>query len=194
MTGVDPLALFQEWYDWAAANGAPLPQAMTLATTGPDGRPSARTVELKGVDERGFLFFTNYESRKGRQLEANPSAALVFHWHTEPHRQVLVTGTAERLPRSESEEYFRSRAVGSRLGAWASRQSCPIESYSELERAFTEAEERFGADVPIPDWWGGFVLRPDSIEFWESRPNRLHERIRYDRGEDGSWRATLLAP
>ena len=190
----DPLVLFREWYERAAAEGAPLPQAMTLATATADGDPSARTVELKGTDERGFLFFTNYDSRKGRQLDANPRAALVFHWHTEPRRQVLVTGTVERLPRSESEAYFDSRAVGSRLGAWASRQSTPIGSYEELELAFAEAVERFGDDVPLPDWWGGYVLRPETIEFWESRPNRLHERVRYTRGEDGSWSGTLLSP
>ena len=189
-----PLALFQEWYERATAEGAPLPQAMTLATATANGDPSARTVELKGVDERGFLFFTNYESRKGHQLEENPRAALVFHWHTDPRRQVLVTGTVERLPRSESDAYFQTRALGSRLGAWASRQSTPIASYDELERAFAEAQGRLGDDVPLPDWWGGYVLRPDTIEFWESRPNRLHERVRWSRAGDGSWQATLLSP
>ncbi|MEO8291145.1 MAG: pyridoxamine 5'-phosphate oxidase, partial [Gaiellaceae bacterium] len=155
---------------------------------------SARTVLLKGVDDRGFLFFTNYESRKGHQLAENSQAALVFHWHTDPRRQVLVEGSVERLSRGESQEYFATRPAGSRLGAWASRQSTPIESRESLERAFAGAEQRFGAEVPLPEWWGGYVLRPDAVEFWESRPNRLHERIRYTRGEDGAWARVLLAP
>jgi pyridoxamine 5'-phosphate oxidase len=190
----DPIALFREWQAEASAAGAILPEAMTLATADGAGRPSARTVLLKGVDERGFVFFTNYESRKGRQLAENPHAALTFLWHMEPRRQVLVTGTVERVPRAESEAYFRTRDVGSRLGAWASRQSSPLGSRADLERAFAEAESQFGNDVPLPDWWGGYVLAPEAIEFWESRPNRLHERVRYSRGDDGSWRSTLLSP
>ena len=190
----DPLTRFRQWQDEAAAAGVTLPEAMTLATADEAGRPSARTVLLKGVDERGFVFFTNYESRKGRQLAANPHAALTFLWHMEPRRQVLVTGTVEKAPREESEAYFRTRDVGSRLGAWASRQSSPLEGREELEDAFAEAEARFGEDVPLPDWWGGYVLRPETIEFWESRSNRLHERIRYTSADDGSWSATLLSP
>jgi pyridoxamine 5'-phosphate oxidase len=190
----DPLALFREWQREATAAGVTLPEAMTLATADESGRPSARTVLLKGVDDRGFVFFTNYESRKGRQLAANPHAALTFLWHTEPRRQVLVTGVVEKVPRAESEAYFATRDVGSRLGAWASRQSAPLETHVELERAFVEAGERFGDDVPLPDWWGGYVLRPETIEFWESRPNRLHERVRYERADDGSWSLGLLSP
>lgn len=190
----DPIARFRQWRDEAAAAGVTLPEAMTLATADAAGRPSARTVLLKGVDERGFVFFTNYESRKGRQVAENPHAALTFLWHTEPRRQVLVTGIVEKLPRAESEAYFRTRDVGSRLGAWASRQSSPLESRAELEGAFAEAEARFGDQVPLPDWWGGYVLTPETIEFWESRPNRLHERVRYNLGDDGSWQATLLFP
>jgi pyridoxamine 5'-phosphate oxidase len=190
----DPLERFRDWQHEAAAAGVTLPEAMTLATADADGRPSARTVLLKGVDERGFVFFTNYESRKGSQLETNPHAALVFLWHTEPRRQVLVTGRVERVPREESEAYFATRDAGSRLGAWASRQSSPLGSREELERAFADAEERFGDDVPLPDWWGGYVLHPETIEFWESRPNRLHERVRYTRADDGHWTTTLLSP
>jgi pyridoxamine 5'-phosphate oxidase len=190
----DPIALFRAWQDEAAAAGVTLPEAMTLATADDAGRPSARTVLLKGVDERGFVFFTNYESRKGRQLAQNPHAALTFLWHTEPRRQVLVTGSVEKVPRAESEAYFATRDAGSRLGAWASRQSSPLGSREELENAFAEAEGRFGEDVPLPEWWGGYVLRPETIEFWESRPSRLHERVRYNRRDDGSWEATLLSP
>jgi len=194
MTGVDPLALFREWQEEAAAAGVTLPEAMTLATADGAGRPSARTVLLKGLDERGFLFFTNYESRKGRQLAVNPHAALTFLWHTEPRRQVLVTGVVEKIPRPESEAYFRTRDLGSRLGAWASRQSSPLEGRSRLDAAFAAAGARFGEEVPVPDWWGGYVLHPETIEFWESRPNRLHERIRYSRREDEPWQATVLSP
>jgi pyridoxamine 5'-phosphate oxidase len=190
----DPIVLFRDWQAQAAEAGVTLPEAMTLATADAAGRPSARTVLLKGVDDRGFVFFTNYESRKALQLAANPNAALVFLWHTEPRRQVLVTGRVERVPREESEAYFATRDLGSRLGAWASRQSTPLEDRGELERAYVDAEQRFGDDVPLPDWWGGYVLRAETIEFWESRPNRLHERVRYSRAEDGSWQAALLSP
>ena len=190
----DPIRLFRQWQAEAAEAGVTLPEAMTLATADAEGRPSARTILLKGVDERGFVFFTNYESRKGRQLAENPHAALTFLWHLEPRRQVLVTGTVEKVPRAESEAYFATRDLGSRLGAWASRQSSPLESRAELEDSFADAEARFGDDVPLPDWWGGYILAPETIEFWKSRPNRLHERVRYSRGDDGSWQATLLSP
>jgi pyridoxamine 5'-phosphate oxidase len=190
----DPLELFQEWFEEARASGLGLPEAMTLATAGADGRPSARTVLLKGVDERGFVFFTNYESRKGIELAANPRAALVFHWAREPRRQVLVTGSVEKIPEAESDVYYATRPVGSRLAAWASRQSRPIAGRQELERAYAEAEEAHGDDPPRPPYWGGFVLSPETIEFWESRPSRLHDRLRYTRDEGGEWRAQPLAP
>jgi pyridoxamine 5'-phosphate oxidase len=190
----DPLELFQEWFEEARASGLDLPEAMTLATAAADGRPSARTVLLKGVDERGFVFFTNYESRKGSELAANPSAALVFHWAQEPRRQVLVTGSVEKTPDAESDVYYATRPVGSRLAAWASRQSRPIAGRQELERAYAEAEEAHGDDPPRPPYWGGFVLSPETIEFWESRPSRLHERLRYVRDESGEWQAGALAP
>jgi pyridoxamine 5'-phosphate oxidase len=189
----DPLELFQKWFEEAKASGLDLPEAMTLATAAAGG-PSARTVLLKGVDERGFVFFTNYESRKGRELAANPRAALVFHWAQEPRRQVLVTGSVEKIPEGESDAYYATRPVGSRLAAWASRQSRPIAGRQELERAYAGAEEAHGGDPPRPPYWGGFVLSPETIEFWESRPSRLHERMRYSRETDGVWRVEELAP
>jgi pyridoxamine 5'-phosphate oxidase len=194
MTVSDPIGLFREWFAAAEAAGAPLPEAMTLATAGADARPSARTVLLKGVDERGFVFFTNYESRKGQELTSNPRGALVFVWHMEPKRQVLVQGRVERVPREESEAYFATRPRGSRLAALVSNQSRPIESRKQLEDAFAQAESTYSDDVPLPEHWGGFVLEPDTIEFWESRPNRLHERVRFSKNEDGSWGAERLAP
>jgi pyridoxamine 5'-phosphate oxidase len=189
----DPLVQFRRWQEEAAAAGLGLPDAMTLATAGADGRPSARTLLLKGVDERGFLFFSNYESRKGHELAANPHAALVVHWAQEPRRQVTAAGDVERLSTAESEAYFRTRPLGSRLGAWASRQSEPIPDRAVLERAYAEAEARYGGDPPLPPWWGGYVLRPERVEFWQNRPNRLHDRFRYTRAEAG-WLLERLAP
>jgi pyridoxamine 5'-phosphate oxidase len=189
----DPLRLFQEWFEDARASGLELPEAMTLATADADGRPSARTVLLKGADERGFAFFTNYESRKGRELTENPRAALVFHWAQEPRRQVLVGGRVEQLPDAESDEYWATRPVGSRLAAWASPQSRPLPSRATLERDYDDAEATHGDDPPRPPSWGGFLLVPETIEFWESRPSRLHERIRYTLDEK-SWKREVLAP
>jgi pyridoxamine 5'-phosphate oxidase len=189
----DPLELFQQWFQAARARGLDLPEAMTLATADARGRPSARTVLLKGADERGFVFFTNYESRKGRELAENPHAALVFVWHTEPRRQVCVTGAVTRLSGQESLEYFRTRPLGSRLATWASRQSRPLASREELEEAYAQAEAAYGENPPLPPWWGGYALRPETIEFWENRPNRLHERLRYSRSDEG-WTVERLAP
>ena len=190
----DPFELFRQWFDAAEAAGAELPEAMTLATATPEGRPSARTVLLKGVDERGFAFFTNYESRKGRELEQNPHAALVFVWHVEPRRQVIVRGLVERVPQAESEAYFQTRPLGSRLATWASRQSEVVPDRETVERAYADAEERFGDDPPLPPWWGGYVLAPEAFEFWENRPNRLHERLLYTREEQGGWTLERLSP
>jgi pyridoxamine 5'-phosphate oxidase len=189
----DPLAIFREWFEAARASGLELPEAMTLATADAEGRPSARTVLLKGADEAGFSFFTNYESRKGRELAENPRAALVFHWVQEPRRQVLVTGRVERLAGEESDEYWATRPAGSRLAAWASKQSRPLPDREALELAYEEAERAHGDDPPRPLFWGGFLLVPDTVEFWESRPSRLHDRTRFTRTENG-WNREILAP
>jgi pyridoxamine 5'-phosphate oxidase len=189
-----PLEQFRRWFEEAQAAGLELPEAMTLATAAADGSPSARMVLLKGVDERGLLFFTNYESRKGRELFENPRAALVFHWPLSPRRQVLVSGRVEKLGDDESAEYFRTRPRGSRLAALASRQSTVIPSRETLEQAFAGLErEHPGDDVPRPPWWGGFVLRPDTVEFWQNRPDRLHDRLRYRR-EGVTWVLERLSP
>jgi pyridoxamine 5'-phosphate oxidase len=183
----DPLAQFQLWYREAEAAN-PAPEAAALATATPDGRPSVRMVLVKRVDELGFGFHTNLESRKGLELAANPRAALLFHWRGGPGRQVRVEGGVERVPGAEAEEYFRTRPHGSRLAAWASPQSRPIADRAELERRYREAEERFaGGEIPLPPHWGGFRLVADAYEF------RLHDRVRYERDGEG-WRATRLAP
>ncbi len=190
----DPLAQFARWLEDARQGGVELPEAMTLATADAAGRPSARTVLLKSVDADGFRFFTNTESRKARELAENPEAALVFHWPLDPRRQVTVSGTVEPLPRDESEAYFRTRPLGSRLGAWASRQSEVVPDRDALERAFAEAQAAYGDDPPLPPWWGGYLLRPRRLEFWQNRPNRLHDRFRYTLGSGSSWRLERLAP
>jgi len=168
--------------------------AMTLATADQEGRPSARTVLLKGLDERGFIFFTNYNSRKGHELEENPEAALVFYW-PEQERQVCVAGRVSKVPTAESEAYFGTRPRGSQVGAWASDQSAVVQDRAELEHKWDEIEKRYpGKDVPCPAHWGGYVLRPTRIEFWQGRPNRLHDRFRYTRQPDGSWLIERLCP
>ena len=190
----DPLAQFRRWLEEARADGVALPEAMTLATAGADGLPSARTVLLKGAEEDGFRFFTNTESRKGRELAENPHAALVFHWMQEPRRQVTVAGRVEPLPRAESEAYFRTRPPGSRVGAWASRQTTVIPDREALDRAFAAAQAEHGDEPPLPPWWGGYLLTPERLEFWQNRPNRLHDRFRYRREADGAWIVERLAP
>lgn len=190
----DPIEQFRRWFAEALEAAVQEPNAMTLATATPDGRPSARVVLLKGVDDRGLLFYTSYDSRKGRELEANPHAALVFFW-PELERQVRVTGIVRKLPPDESYAYFRTRPVGSRLAAWASRQSEPIPDRAALETQLAEVRERFpGEEIPLPPHWGGYVVEPESIEFWQGRPSRLHDRLRYDRRPDGGWAITRLSP
>jgi pyridoxamine 5'-phosphate oxidase len=189
----DPLALFGRWFQDARRAGLFLPESMVLATSSSDGTPAARTMLLKGFDERGFRFFTNYESRKGRELAENDRAALVFLWGV-LQRQVRVAGRVERLSESESREYFATRPRGSQLGAWASNQSSVIPNRAALDARFREHEERFrAAEVPLPPFWGGFRLVPRTIEFWQGRANRLHDRLLFTR-EAEAWSVSRLAP
>jgi pyridoxamine 5'-phosphate oxidase len=189
----DPLVEFGRWFDEAESAEVPEPNAMTLATATADGAPSARIVLLKGFDRRGFVFFTDYRSRKAAELAANPRAALVFHWQ-ELERQVRITGRVERVTHQESQAYFLTRPMGSRLGAWVSHQSQVIPGRAVLEEGLRAMGERFAdGQVPLPPHWGGYRLAPDSIEFWQGRANRLHDRIRYLRDRAG-WRLERLAP
>jgi pyridoxamine 5'-phosphate oxidase len=167
--------------------------AMTLSTVDENGKPSSRTVLLKTVDERGFIFFTNYDSRKGRELAENPNAALTFFW-PELERQVCIAGTVKKIPAAESEKYFHSRPRGSQIGAWASRQSEVVPDRAFLEKNWRELEHKFPNEVPLPPHWGGFVLAPERIEFWQGRPSRLHDRFCYFRKPDGSWKIERLSP
>ena len=191
----DPLVEFARWFAEAQDAQLPDPNAMTLATATADGAPSARIVLLKGFDERGFVFYTDYRSRKGAELEANPRAALVLYW-SELDRQVRITGGVALASREESERYFKSRPLGSRLGAWASHQSRVIPGRAALERDLRTMEDRFeDGDVPLPAHWGGYRVVPDTIEFWQGRESRLHDRIRYVREGGGKgWRVERLSP
>lgn len=188
----NPFEQFSRWMDEVLAAEVLEPTAMTLATVSADGRPSARTVLLKGIDT-GFVFYTNYTSRKGMDLAANPYASLLFFW-PDLQRQVRVEGRVEKITIEESEAYFVTRPLGSRIGAWASQQSQPLPSRDELERRTAELEREYAdGNVPLPPFWGGYRLVPDAIEFWQGRPSRLHDRILYERGETG-WTITRLSP
>ena len=188
----DPLELFRRWYAQAEKAGAPQPDAMALATSGPRG-PSARMVLFKGVEDGSFLFYSNYGSRKGVDLATDDRAALVFYWFATRH-QVRVSGTTRRLSRAASADYFSTRPRGAQLSALASRQSHVVRSRDVLEKAALALAARYPDDVPLPPDWGGYALRPRWIEFWESREDRLHDRLRYIRGTKGAWRIERLAP
>lgn len=189
----DPMVEFGKWLHQAIDASLVEPYAMTLATASADGVPSARMVLLRGHDENGFTFYTDYRSRKGRELAENPRAALVFYWG-ELERQVRITGSVRRVSQEESEAYFRTRPVGSRVGAWASHQSTVLESREILEGRWSELSAQFGDDVPLPEHWGGFRLVPTEVEFWQGRESRLHDRIRYKRLGGGKWVVERLAP
>ena len=189
-----PFEQFEKWFEDARSVSLKEPNAMTVATSTKDGVPSARIVLLKGVDESGFIFYTNYESHKAQELESNPRAALVFYW-AELERQVRVTGVVERVDRETSELYFHSRPFGSQIGALASRQSSVLQGRAELEKRAAALEAQFaGKQVPMPPAWGGYRVKPDSIEFWQGRPNRLHDRLRYVKNTTGEWTVERLSP
>jgi pyridoxamine 5'-phosphate oxidase len=191
--GNDPLRLFDTWYTDAEKSGIFLPESMALATATPDGKPSVRYVLLKGHDHRGFVFFTNYGSRKAAELQENPEATLLFHWAI-LQRQVRLEGPATRITQEESEAYFHSRPRGSQIGAWASTQSELLSSREELENRVKKYEEEFkGKEIPLPPFWGGYRLAPRSIEFWQGRASRLHDRIKFIR-EGESWDRIRLYP
>lgn len=191
----NPIRQFRTWYDEVRAHGVSEQDAtsMALATATRDGQPSARIVLLKSFDDRGFVFYTNYQSRKGKELGENPRACLLFYW-SQLWRQVRIEGDVEKIPAAESEEYFQSRPLGSKLGAWASNQSEVVDRRESLEARFAELQRRFGEDVPRPEHWGGYRLKPNSIEFWQGRDNRLHDRLRYRLQESGVWLIERLGP
>ncbi len=190
----DPFRQFEKWFQEAEAAKLTEPNAMTLATATREGRPSARTVLLKGLDGRGFVFYSNYESRKGREIAANPQVTLLFPWIA-LERQVIVEGTLTKVAREESEAYFHSRPRASQLGAWVSQQSSIISGRAVLEDAMKALEKKYaGEEVPTPPNWGGWRVAPETVEFWQGRRSRLHDRLRYSRGKNGDWTVERLAP
>lgn len=190
-----PHQQFADWFRQAEASGLYEPNAMVVSTADAVGRPSSRTVLLKQFDQRGFVFFTNHASRKGREIESNPRVSLLFPWHAIA-RQVIVSGTAARIGRDETAAYFRTRPHGSQLGAWASEQSSKVASRAELDRLYAELADRYpeSADVPAPPNWGGYRVVAEEVEFWQGRENRLHDRLRYVRAADGGWSVERLCP
>lgn len=193
--GTNPISQFEKWLNEALTARLREPNAMCLATVSADGRPSARIVLLKAISQDGFVFYTSYISRKGQELGANPSAALVFFW-AELERQVRVEGTVTRVSREQTEKYFQTRPRGSRLGALVSHQSQVVSSRASLEDELRSLTAKYGDldDIPAPDYWGGYCIRPETIEFWQGRPNRLHDRIRYRRQQSGEWLIDRLSP
>ncbi|QSJ17096.1 pyridoxamine 5'-phosphate oxidase [Nostoc sp. UHCC 0702] len=190
----NPFIQFKKWFDQALAAQLPEPNAMTIATAMPDGKPSARMVLLKDFDERGFVFFTNYNSRKGQELAENPQASLVFWW-AELERQVRISGHVEKVSENESDKYFDSRPANSRLGAWVSNQSEVIESGEVLQQRMQEFQSKYeNQEIPRPPHWGGLRVIPAEIEFWQGRPSRLHDRLLYTRSIDGNWKIERLSP
>jgi pyridoxamine 5'-phosphate oxidase len=190
----DPIEQFRVWFDQALSAGLPEPNAMALATATPDGRPSARMVLIKGLDARGFVFYTNYQSRKGLELASNPYAALAFYW-AELERQIRIEGHVEPLSAVESDGYYYSRPLGSRIGAWASAQSKVIPNREVLEQRVSELAAQYAdGQVPRPPYWGGYRVVPQTIEFWQGRPSRLHDRLRYTRQDSGGWLIERLSP
>lgn len=189
----NPIDFFSRWFSDAEKSGLLMPEALTLATASNNGQPSARMVLLKSFDENGFVFFTNYGSRKSRELAENPKAAMVFHWGI-LQRQVRIEGVVTKVSQEESKEYFLSRARGSRIGAWASKQSMELKNREELEQRELRYEEKFkDKEIPLPDFWGGFRLNPERIEFWQGRMKRLHDRVVFERSVDG-WTTSRLYP
>jgi pyridoxamine 5'-phosphate oxidase len=189
----DPMTLFNHWFEAAVKSEIPEVNAMTLATTAPDGKPSARTVLLKGFDEKGFVFYTNYRGRKASEIEKNPHAALLIFWK-ELERQVRIEGKVEKVSDAESDEYFNSRPLESRMSAIVSMQSQPIDSRQQLEERWVEfLKENYDKDIPRPDYWGGYMVIADKIEFWQGRPNRMHDRLLYSRTKTG-WKIERLQP
>lgn len=190
----DPFRQFDQWFQEAQGAKIPEPNAMVVATATRDGRPSTRTVLLKGLDGRGFVFYTNYDSHKGRELEANPRLSLLFPWIA-IERQVIVEGTVTKVSREESAAYFHSRPHASQIAAWASPQSAVIGGRALLEQAFKDADKKYaGAEVPVPPQWGGYRVNPETVEFWQGRRSRLHDRLRYRREANGDWTIERLSP